>query len=198
MNNENEIHNEYPSDDLQPDSEGRYQWVYEIIQSANPSYRNTLMLIFALIILIPGFILLFMIYGRDIVSGSWDGAGIYLLILFVIFAAAELLVAGFCSFSEKIRGGSKSIPYEMDEEGITVYPGSRHVPYSYLHVSFSKVNDIRVKPEYDEIDLMDLLRVTQVYVYPEDRAFILNYIFDHLPEKAKILRRKEEYREYLK
>ena len=86
----------------------------------------------------------------------------------------------------------------MDEEGLTVYPGSRQVPYSYLHVSFSKVNDIRVKPEYDEIDLMDLLRVTQVYVYPEDRAFILNYIFDHLPQKAKILRRKEEYREYLK
>ena len=66
MNKENEIHNEYPSDDLQPDSEGRYQWVFEIIQSANPSYRNTLMFIFALIILIPGFILLFMIYGRDI------------------------------------------------------------------------------------------------------------------------------------
>ena len=86
----------------------------------------------------------------------------------------------------------------MDEEGLTVYPGSRRVPYSYLHVSFSQVNDIQVKPDYDEIDLLDLMRVTQIYVYPEDRAFILNYLFDHLPQKEKILQRKDQYGIYLK
>ena len=184
-----------PSAELQPDSEGRYRWTYEMIGSVNPSYRNTLMLIFALVILIPGAILFFMIFGRR--GSDWGDAGIYLLILFGILAVAELLTVVLCKVSEKVQGGSKSIPYEMDEEGITVYPGSRRVPYSYLHVSFSQVNDIQVKPDYDEIDLLDLMRVTQIYVYPEDRAFILNYLFDHLPQKEKILQRKYQYGIYL-
>lgn len=184
-----------PSAELQPDSEGRYRWTYEMIGSVNPSYRNTLMLIFALVILIPGAILFFMIFGRR--GSDWGDAGIYLLILFGILAVAELLTVMLCKVSEKVQGGSKSIPYEMDEEGITIYPGSRRVPYSYLHVSFSQVNDIHVKPDYDEIDLLDLMRVTQIYVYPEDRAFILNYLFDHLPQKEKILQRKDQYGIYL-
>lgn len=184
-----------PSAELQPDSEGRYRWTYEMIGSVNPSYRNTLMLIFALVILIPGAILFFMIFGRR--GSDWGDAGIYLLILFGILAVAELLTVVLCKVSEKVQGGSKSIPYEMDDEGITVYPGSRRVPYSYLHVSFSQVNDIQVKPDYDEIDLLDLMRVTQIYVYPEDRAFILNYLFDHLPQKEKILQRKDQYGIYL-
>ena len=71
-----------PSAELQPDSEGRYRWTYEMIGSVNPSYRNTLMLIFALVILIPGAILFFMIFGRR--GSDWGDAGIYLLILFGI------------------------------------------------------------------------------------------------------------------
>ena len=198
MNDQSEkpVNDLNPSAELQPDSEGRYRWTYEMIGSVNPSYRNTLMLIFALVILIPGAILFFMIFGRR--GSDWSDAGIYLLILFGILAVAELLTVVLCKVSEKVQGGSKSIPYEMDEEGITVYPGSRRVPYSYLHVSFSQVNDIQVKPDYDEIDLLDLMRVTQIYVYPEDRAFILNYLFDHLPQKEKILQRKEQYGSYLK
>ena len=198
MNDQSEkpVNDLNPSAELQPDSEGRYRWTYEMIGSVNPSYRNTLMLIFALVILIPGAILFFMIFGRR--GSDWGDAGIYLLILFGILAVAELLTVVLCKVSEKVQGGSKSIPYEMDDEGITVYPGSRRVPYSYLHVSFSQVNDIQVKPDYDEIDLLDLMRVTQIYVYPEDRAFILNYLFDHLPQKEKILQRKDQYGIYLK
>ncbi len=198
MNDQSEkpVNDLNPSAELQPDSEGRYRWTYEMIGSVNPSYRNTLMLIFALVILIPGAILFFMIFGRR--GSDWGDVGIYLLILFGILAVAELLTVVLCKVSEKVQGGSKSIPYEMDEEGITVYPGSRRVPYSYLHVSFSQVNDIQVKPDYDEIDLLDLMRVTQIYVYPEDRAFILNYLFDHLPQKEKILQRKDQYGSYLK
>lgn len=198
MNDQSEkpVNDPNPSAELQPDREGRYRWTYEMIGSVNPSYRNTLMLIFALVILIPGAILFFMIFGRR--GSDWSDAWIYLLILFGILAVAELLTAVLCKVSEKVQGGSKSIPYEMDDEGITVYPGSRRVPYSYLHVSFSQVNDIQVKPDYDEIDLLDLMRVTQIYVYPEDRTFILNYLFDHLPQKEKILQRKEQYGIYLK
>ena len=49
----------------------------------------------------------------------------------------------------------------------------------------------------DLILLHELLRVTHVYVYRSDRAFVLNYLFDHLPQSKSILRRKEEYKEYL-
>ena len=198
MNNENESKNTYPPDDLQPDPEGRYRWTYELIGSENPSYRNTLMFIFALVILIPGVILFFMIFGRDLGSGYWGDAGIYLLIMFGILGAAELLTVLIYKGADKIRGGSKSIPYEMDSEGISVYPGNRRVPKSYLYTAYKGVKDIQFKPSYDEIDLLELMRITQVYVYPEDRAFVLNYLFDHLPQTEKILQRKEQYEIYLK
>ena len=192
---ENETMSPYPTDELQPDTEGRYHWTYEMIGSENPSYRNTLMLIFALVILIPGFILFFMIYGRNPGSGN---PGLYLLIMFGIFAAAELLTVLLCRVSEKVQGGSKSIPYEMDETGISLYPGNGRVPRPYLRTDYSSVKDIQVKPQYDEIDLLELMRITQVYVYPEDRALVLNYLFDHLPQTEKILGRKEQYGIYLK
>lgn len=182
-------------DELQPDSQGRYHWTYEMIGSENPSYRNTLMLIFALVILIPGIILFFMIYGRNPGSGN---PGLYLLIMFGILAVVELLVVLIYKGAEKLQGGSKSIPYEMDELGIMLYPGNRRVPRPYLRTDFSSVKDIQLKPQYDEIDLLEVARITQVYVYPEDRALILNYLFDHLPQTEKILERKEQYRSYLK
>ena len=182
-------------DELQPDSQGRYHWTYEMIGSENPSYRNTLLLCFALIILIPGIILFFMIYGRNPGSGS---PGLYLLIMFGILAMVELLVVLIYKGAEKLQGGSKSIPYEMDELGIMLYPGNRRVPRPYLRTDFSSVKDIQLKPQYDEIDLLEVARITQVYVYPEDRALILNYLFDHLPQTEKILERKEQYRSYLK
>lgn len=198
MNNENESIKNYPPDELQPDAEGRYYWTYEMIGSENPSYRNTLMTIFALVILIPGFILFFMIFGHDLSSGYWGDAGTYLLIMFGILGAAELLTVLLCKASEKVQGGSKSIPYEMDADGITLYPGNRRVPRSYLYTAFKDVKDIQVKPSYDEIDLLELMRITQIYVYPEDRAFVLSYLFEHLPQSEKILRRKEQYGIYLK
>ncbi|MBQ6509606.1 MAG: hypothetical protein IJI07_09060 [Flexilinea sp.] len=194
VQSENESKKIYPPDELQPDAEGRYHWTYEMIGSENPSYRNTLMLIFALIILIPGFILFFMIYGRNPGSGN---PGLYLLIWFGILAAAELLTVLLCKVSEKVQGGSKSIPYEMDETGISLYPENRRVPQPYLFTAYKDVKDIQVKPQYDEIDLLELMRITQIYVYPEDRAFVLNYLFDHLPQTEKILKRKEQYGIYL-
>lgn len=195
---EKELNYPYPADELQPDAEGRYHWTYEMIGSENPSYRNTLMTIFALVILIPGFILFFMIYGHDLSGGYWGDAGIYLLIMFGILGAAELLTVLLCNVSEKVQGGSKSIPYEMDAEGISVYPGNRRVPKPYLYTAFKDVKDIQVKPSYDEIDLLELMRITQIYVYPEDRAFVLNYLFDHLPQTGKIPERKEQYGRYLR
>ena len=186
-----------PQTNLYRDLDGRYRWTYEMVTNENPSYRNTLLIIFALIILIPGVILFFMIYGRGISSGYWDGAGSYLAIMLGILILVELLTVLIYKGVDKIRGGSKPIPYAMDEDCIDLYPEDRRTPRAYIRTYYSTVNDIRVKPEYDEIDLLEFMRITQIYVYPEDRAFILNFLFDRLPQKGKILQRREEYQKYL-
>ena len=187
----------YPQSNLPMDSEGRYRWTYEIIGSENRSYLKTLLIIFALVILIPGVILFFMIYGRQIKTGYWSGTGIYIGILLAILAAAELLTVGIYYAVEKVRGGSKSIPYAMGEKCIDLYPDDRKTPRSYIRTYYNTVNDIKVQPKHDEIDLLEFMRITQIYVYPEDRAFVLDFLFDHLPETKKILQRKEQYSIYL-
>ena len=58
---ENETKQSEPLTNLYRDIDGRYRWTYEMIAKENPSYRNTLLLIFALVILVPGLILFFMI-----------------------------------------------------------------------------------------------------------------------------------------
>ena len=194
---ENETKQSEPLTNLYRDIDGRYRWTYEMIANENPSYRNTLLLIFALVILVPGLILFFMIFGRGISSGDWDGAGSYLLILLGIFALTEALTVLIYDAVDKIRGGSKPIPYAMDVDCIDLYPNYRKTPRAYIRTFYNTVNDIRVKPEYDEIDLLEFARITQIYVYPEDRAFVLNFLFDHLPQKGTIQKRREEYKEYL-
>ena len=194
---ENETKQSEPLTNLYRDIDGRYRWTYEMIANENPSYRNTLLLIFALVILVPGLILFFMIFGRGISSGDWDGTGSYLLILLGIFALTEALTVLIYNAVDKIHGGSKPIPYAMDEDCIDLYPNDRKTPRAYIRTFYNTVNDIRVKPEYDEIDLLEFARITQIYVYPEDRAFVLNFLFDHLPQKGTIQKRREEYKEYL-
>ena len=195
-------------DTIYIDDFGRYRWTYQLVGSENHSYRNTLLLIFALVILIPGVIMFFMLYGRDIFGfrafGAplgrpyWsDGAAQYLLILLAVFAGVELLTVLIYNLFDKTRGGSKPMPYAMEEKGIRIYPEDRLTPPSYLYTFFSSVTDIKVKPEYDEIDLLELMRVTQVYVYPEDRPFVLNYFFDHVKPSKKIEQRRTEYQKYL-
>ncbi len=194
---ENETKQSEPLTNLYRDIDGRYRWTYEMIAKENPSYRNTLLLIFALVILVPGLILFFMIFGRGISSGDWDGVGSYLLILLGIFALTEALTVLIYNAVDKIRGGSKPIPYAMDEDYIDLYPNDRKTPRAYIRTFYNTVNDIRVKPEYDEIDLLEFARITQIYVYPEDRACVLNFLFDQLPQKGTIQKRREEYKEYL-
>ncbi|MBR6090933.1 MAG: hypothetical protein IKP86_13430 [Anaerolineaceae bacterium] len=193
--------------ELYRDEEGRYRWTYELIGSENHSYRNTLMFIMGAVILIPGIIMFFMIFGGDFlrpiryggrVPFYWDDeATTYLLVFAAVFVVVEGLTVLICYLMEKLRGGSKPMSYAMDEKMITTHANDRLTPQYYLQTSYSYVTDIRIKPKYDEIDLLEFMRVTQVYVYPEDMPFVLNFLFEHLPQKKKILRRKEEYRKYL-
>ena len=197
INSEMQELTESITNNLYRDGYGRYRWTYEMIAGENPSYRNTLLIAFALVILFPGVILFFMMYGRDLGSGYWGDAGVYLAIMFGIFAVTELLVILIYKLVDKARGGSKPIPYAMGGEFIDLYPEDSLTPRTYIRTYYGTVTDIRVKPEYDEIDLFEFARITQIYVYPEDRAFVLNFLFDRVKPTKKIEQRREEYKEYL-
>lgn len=176
-----------------PDAEGNYRWTYEVDSRTNKSFLKLYMLIFGLIILIPGAILFFMIYGHDRESGAGSYIGIMLLILLGVELLTILIYKGI----EKLGGGTTSMPYFMTDSFIMVHPYDKHTPASYLQTYYTNVKDIRLDADSDLILLHELLRVTHVYVYRSDRAFVLNYLFDHLPHSKSILRRKEEYKEYL-
>ena len=164
-----------------PDAEGNYRWLYEVDSRKNRSLLNLYLLIFGLIILIPGAILFFMIYGRN----GLDGAGTYLLIWLGIFAGTELLVVLIYKLIEKLGGGTAVMPYVMGNGFIVVHPGNKHAPEYYLRTDFSQVKNISLDIKNELILLKEPLRVTHVYVYREDLSFVVNYIIDRLPDPER-------------
>ncbi len=48
---ENKPQQSEPQTNLYRDLDGRYRWTYEMVTNENPSYRNMLLIIFALVIL---------------------------------------------------------------------------------------------------------------------------------------------------
>ena len=161
------------------DSEGFYRWTYEVDSHTNKSFLNLYLLIFGLIILIPGAILFLMI------SGKGGSMGPFLLIWLAIFAGVELLTCLVYKAVEKIQGGRSLIPYLMGPEFIVVHPGDPKTPEAYLRTDFSQVKDVKVKRESDLILLHELLRVTHVYVPREDFDLVLNYILDRVQQSGK-------------
>ena len=173
------------------DLDGNYRWTYDVDSSENSSFLNLYLLIFALIILIPGAILFFMLAGKG------ADMGMFLLIWLGIFAGVELLTILIYKAIEKSKGGSTDIPYLMNEKFIVVHPGNRKTPEYYLRTDFSNVNDIRVDKGNDLITLHEFARVTHIYVHREDFPFVLNFIFDRVPQTKKIAERKEQYKKYM-
>ena len=193
-----------PSPDKEPlqemnglyrDAEGNYRWVYEMDSGSNRSFLKLYLLIFGLIILIPGAVLFLMIYGH---RGYLDGAGEYLLIWFGIFAAVELLTVLIYKLIEKVKGGSTDIPYLLSDDYIIVHPDNTRTPKAYLRTDFSSVKDIKLEPDSDLILLCEPLRVTHVYVYPEDLPFVLNYILDRVSQSNRSKELRSRANEMLK
>ncbi len=168
-------------DEVYLDANGWYRWTYYMDRKTNRSYLYLYMKIFALVILIPGAILFFMIYGRD-----FTGAGGYLLIWMAILAGAELLTWLIYVLIDKLNGGTTPISYAMDGELVKVHAESTKTPPYYLETVFSDVREVKFRPETDEIVLCELLRVMQVYVPPAAIPFVLGFIRDHVPPSAKI------------
>ncbi len=176
--------------DIVRDAEGYYRWTYEVDSRTNQSFLKLYLLIFALIILIPGAILFIMIFGR----GKGSGAGAYLGIWMAIFAGVELLTYLIYKGIEKAKGGTTDIPYLMADDFIIVHPDKTRIPAAYLGTGFSAVKDVRLDLDSDLILLNEPLRVTHVYVPKDDIPFVLNYILDRVPQKREYdaLREKAE------
>lgn len=175
---------------LTRDEEGFYRWTYEVDSSENHSLLNLYLLIFGLIVLIPGAILFFMIFGN---KGYLSGAGSYLLIWLAVFAGVELLTFLIYKAVEKAQGGVSEMPYLMGPDFIAVHPGTKMAPRAYIQTDFSQVKDITLDKKSDLILLHEVMRVTHVYVPREDLPFVLNYILDRVPQSEKIKKRKEEF-----
>ena len=172
------------------DAEGYYRWTYDVESSKNRSLLNLYLLIFGLVILVPGVIFLLMYGGK--IAGS-DGLRNFLLILLAIFAGAELLTVLIYKGIEKLKGGTISTPYLMGEEFIVVHPGTKMAPDAYVRTEFSHVKDVRVDLKSDLILLNEPLRVTHVYVPHEDLSLALRFILDRVPTSPKIEKLKEEF-----
>ena len=177
--------NQYELTYIVQDIDRNYRWTYDIDSSTNKSMLKTYMLIFALVILIPGVIMFFVIYGHNIATGYWSGTGAYLGILLAVFLGAELLTVLIYNGIEKLKGGTTPVPYLMNEEGIIVHPGNEWTPKSYLQTFFSDVKDIKLDLNSDLILLYEPLRVSHVYVPREDMSFVLNYIIDRIPQNER-------------
>ena len=167
--------------DIVRDADGYYRWTYEVDSRTNQSFLKLYLLIFALIILIPGAILFIMIFGR----GKGSGAGAYLAIWMAVFAGVELLTYLIYKGIEKAKGGTTDIPYLMADDFIIVHPDKTRIPAAYLGTSFSAVKDVRLDLDSDLILLNEPLRVTHVYVPKDDIPFVLNYILDRVPQKGE-------------
>ncbi len=177
------------------DAEGFYRWTYEVDSRKNHSLLNLYLLIFGLIVLIPGAILFFMIFGN---KRYLSGAGAYLLIWMAIFVGVELLTFLIYKAVEKLQGGVSVIPYLMGPDFLAVHPGTKMAPRAYIQMDFSQVKDVTLDKESDLILLHEPLRVTHVYVPKEDLPFVLNYILDRVPQSDKIKKRKEAFGKDLK
>ena len=147
------------------------------------------------IVLIPGAILFFMIFGN---KRYLSGAGAYLLIWMAIFVGVELLTFLIYKAVEKLQGGVSVIPYLMGPDFLAVHPGTKMAPRAYIQTDFSQVKDVTLDRESDLILQHEPLRVTHVYVPKEDLPFVLNYILDRVPQSDKIKKRKEAFGKDLK
>ena len=156
------------------DSEGYYRWTYEVDSSSNRSFLNMYLIIFALIILVPGAILFFMLAGKGADMGS------FLLIWLGIFVLVELLVFLVYKGIEKAKGGVTDIPYLMGEDFIVVHPGNEWTPTFYLNTFFSQVKRVKEDRNSDLILLYEVARVTHVYVPRDDYSLVLGYILDRV------------------
>ena len=159
--------------------DGSYRWEYRLDMR-----RNMSMLKAALYPVIGVFL------GITVIAGVLQMIPIWFSLLMMAgFIVIFLLGYGMAVL---LRRGEKRIPYYMDDTQITVNIGDpKKLPARppsmgriVSQCGFAGVSRVREKREADMIELI-VGTPFQVYVRQQDYDFVLSYILDHIPEKAR-------------
>lgn len=191
--------------------DGVYRWTYEYSLFKRPGIFFLIWKIFFFITL--GIFLFMMILTAA--EGDMDGEraldmlkyfGIGLLGMTALVGISYLIYAA-------INGGKYIVVFEMDENGVIhrqidrqarkmekvadaafflgALTGNRGAMAAGLNQStemytaFASVGRLRAYPRKHLIKLREALSHNQVFAYPEDYDFVLRYMLDRVPDKAK-------------
>lgn len=192
---------------------GTYRWVYEFRLMKNPIVFGTVVTVLGLSALIVGaFQLIIDLFAGNLNAASLRGTAVTVLITLGILLAlsviAYLIVAA-------VYGWKYCVLFEMDEKGVrhiqmpkqfkkaqalgwltamagaaagnpgTAGAGLLAGSKMASTTEFSKVRRMKVYRKYETIKLNMLLEHNQIYVPAEDFDFVLGYISERIPEKAK-------------
>lgn len=197
---------------LRQDSNGKYNWYYELNLFKKPTALITVFKVFGGIVLGCGLLLglLFMCMGNGF------GKSVQFMISFWLIGFAFIVVLGgmgYCIYAG-IQGGKYCVEFEMDKKSVThtqhakqfkkaqglatvlqimgVLTGSSRMVGSGILVGghnsvvtkFKQVNKIKVKRRRNVIYL-HAYEWNQIYVEKEDFDIVLENIIKYIPDSAK-------------
>ena len=200
------------SDNIYLCSDGKYRWVYEVNLFTNPTiFLLVWKILFFVILGVMAFMMLLDIFennlSADLLLSRLRLLG-YLELGMTVLAAISYLVYA------AIMGGKYCAMFEMDENSIThkqmpkqakkaeliailtVLAGlaSKNITTvgvgtssarSEMTTEFGSVRHVRVHRRHSLIKVNQLLGKNRVYVAEADYDFVLGYILQRVPEKAK-------------
>lgn len=192
--------------------DGKYRWNYDLNLLKNPVIYFLIWKIFFFIIL-GIFIFVFIADAfRDnldfeTIIDNLKFCGYFMIGMTIVTALGYLIYAA-------IMGGKYSVIFEMDENGIThkqipeqakkamkisrsafvagaltgnlsTMGAGLNSARSEMSSDFKIVRKVKVRRKFGLIKVNELFEKNQVYAYPEDFDFVLNYILDRVPESAR-------------
>lgn len=162
-----ELHSKFP-DRVAQGSDGAYRWRYDMKEHGNDAPMR-MMLGIGLAIGAPlALVLLVLTWGFDPLQAALIAAGVLALIVLL-----PLLIW---------RLAPPDAGYRMDENEIEAWPKGRN---NNIH-PFRGVTRVESNPRQDRIVLRWRVTRLEVYVPPEDYAFVLEFICAHVPEGAEM------------
>lgn len=191
--------------------DGVYRWVYEYSLFRNPGLFFLIWKVFFFIMLgICAFTLL-----MDVINGYMDGEQLLgtLRVFGIILAVMTGLVVISYLIYAAIMGGKYIVMFEMDDEGINHKQieaqarkarkigsaafiagaasgnlstmGAGMNVRTEMYSQYNLVKKVKPYPRRNLIKVNNVLQRNQVFAHDEDFEFVLNYINERVPEKAR-------------
>lgn len=193
--------------------DGVYRWVYELDLLKNPVVFMTVWKVLGIAFgAVWLFVTLISAGDRDF---RWAGFLHLLKVFALIFLAASVLAAVAYLIYAAVAGRKYCVLFEMDEEGVkhtqlakqfekakalseltalvgalagnTAATGAGMLAgsHSSTYSDFGTLRRVRERRRLGTIKLDHLLTHNQVYAEPEDYAFVRDFIYQHIPVRAK-------------